>query len=384
MRAWGSQGSARPRACLLAALLIVSAALVPGAAGASADRHIVVLGAERSPAGAAVAEEHARRHEVRPRAAFGHALEGYVADIPSNRIDDVRRDPRVAYVEPDRIFSAESQRLPWGIDRVEADRSSTRAGDGRGRVSRVHAYVLDSGVDAEHPDLNVAGQLDFADGPSTDCLGHGTHVTGTLAARDDSRLVVGVAPAAPVVSVKVLDCDGHGSTSDVVRGIDWVTAYARRPAVANLSISGSPSRALDDALRRSVRSGILYSVAAGNDHDPACERSPARAGAGTANGIVTVGALDSDDEEASFSNFGSCVDVWAPGVNVLSTRLGGGTLAMLGTSMAAPHAAGGAALRLSARPGATPAAVEASLQRSARPIEGDDGETLRRLSLSGF
>jgi Subtilisin-like serine proteases len=149
----------------------------------------------------------------------------------------------------------------------------------------------------------------------------------------------------------------------VIKGVDWVTANALKPAVANMSLGGGASQALDDAVRKSAAGGILYSIAAGNDGTDACNSSPARAG--TDNGIVTVAATDTLDQEASWSNYGPCVDLWAPGVSILSTRKGGGTTTMSGTSMAAPHAGGGGALWLSGHPGDSPAAVEQALKDSA-------------------
>ena len=153
--------------------------------------------------------------------------------------------------------------------------------------------------------------------------------------------MVGVAPGVRLTGVKVLSCSGAGSTSGVIAGIDWVTDNAVRPAVANLSLGGFASRALDDAVKRSVAKGIVYSIAAGNEGANACGSSPARAGTGTANGIVTTAATDSTERETSWSNYGSCVDLWAPGAAILSTWLGGGTTTLSGTSMAAPHVGGG-------------------------------------------
>jgi subtilisin family serine protease len=217
------------------------------------------------------------------------------------------------------------------------------------------------------------------DGKNYDCNGHGTHVAGTIAAKDDAQDVVGVAPGAPLTGVKVLGCKGPGSYSGIIKGIDWVTANAARPAVANMSLEGPASQALDDAVRNSAASGVFYSVAAGNDAQPACNYSPARAGLSKvdtnsdgvvnhndSNGIVTTAATNATDEEASFSNYGKCVDIWAPGVSILSTKLGGGTTTMSGTSMAAPHVGGGGALYLSTNAGSTATDVEALLKANAR------------------
>ena len=196
---------------------------------------------------------------------------------------------------------------------------------------------------------------------------------------------MGVAPGAPLTGVKVLGCNGSGSWSGVIKGIDWVTANAAKPAVANMSLGGGANQAVDDAVRRSAASGVFYALAAGNDGANACNSSPARAGAGTTNGIVTTAATDSFDREASWSNFGSCVDLWSPGVGILSTRRGGGTTTMSGTSMASPHSAGGGALYLSTH-AASPADVEAALKSSATGTGtvSKDGRAIKRLYVGGF
>jgi aqualysin 1 len=227
--------------------------------------------------------------------------------------------------------------------------------------------------------------VNFASGPNSDCNGHGTHVAGTVAGRDNTVDVVGVAPGAPLIGVKVLGCGGSGSTSGVIKGVDWVTANAQKPAVANLSLGGSASQALDDAVKRSANSGVFYAVAAGNSGASACNYSPARAGAGSNNGVMTIAATDSSDREASWSNYGSCVDVWAPGVSILSTRLNGGTTTMSGTSMASPHGAGGGALYLS-KTNASAASVEGALKNAATTTanRSKDGRTIKRLWVGGF
>jgi len=364
-----------------------TAALPVSGAGArpAADPYIVVLKGGVSDPGA-VAAEHGRRDGAGVKHVYRRALKGYAATIPANRVDDVRRDDRVAYVERDSTVSATAQALPWGIDRVNADSSSTLAGNGSGTVTGVNAYVIDTGIDPGHADLSVVGNVNFASGKNTDCNGHGTHVAGTVAARDNAADVVGVAPGASLTGVKVLGCSGSGSTSGVIAGIDWVTANAARPAVANMSLGGSASQALDDAVRRSAGTGITYALAAGNEATNACSRSPARAGAGTDNGILTVAATSSTEAEASWSNYGGCVDIWAPGVSILSTRRGGGTTTMSGTSMASPHVAGGAALYASRNPGTSPSAVETALKGAATTTgtASKDGRAIKRLNVGSF
>jgi subtilisin family serine protease len=370
------------RRSLLFSALLVLAACFPSAASAAPERYIVVLKDGVSDS-AEVARQHSSRHGASVGFVYGHALKGYSATIPSERVAVLRADSRVAYVVSDGVASAVAQTLPWGIDRVDADASSTIAGNGSGAVTNVRAYVIDSGI-AAHSDLNLTGHVNFASGKNTDCNGHGTHVAGTIAARDNASDVVGVAPGAPLTGVKVLGCSGSGSWSGVIKGIDWVTANAQKPAVANMSLGGGANLAVDDAVRRSAASGVFYALAAGNEGANACNSSPARAG--TTAGIVTTAATDSLEREASWSNYGACVDIWAPGVSILSTRRGGGTTTMSGTSMASPHSAGGGALYLSGNTAATPAAVEDALKSSAT-VTGTTsrtGRAIKRLYVRGF
>jgi subtilisin family serine protease len=355
--------------------------------GVIPGQYIVVFeeGEVRDPT--AVARAHAQRHGAEVLYTYQYALEGYAARIPDQRLDEVRNDERVAYVESDQTVEATAQSLPWGINRVDADVSSTKAGNGSGAVSNVNAYIIDSGIYKTHTDLNVINHVNFTgDGKNRDCTGHGTHVAGTAAAKDDASAVVGAAPGAPLTGVKVLGCNGAGATSGVIKGVDWVTANAVKPAIANMSLSGGASQALDDAVRKSAASGIFYSLAAGNQGADACTYSPARAGAGTNNGIVTTAATNSSNEERSSSNYGACVDIWAPGASVLSTRMGGGTTTMSGTSMAAPHVGGGAALYLSSHTSASPSAVESTLKSSAttKANKSKDGRSILLENVGGF
>jgi aqualysin 1 len=377
---------------LLTSVVALAAALLPATAGAAGTTapadprsHIVVLKDTATDPGE-VATMHGRRLGASPGRIYTDALKGYAAALPDESLEAVRRDPRVAYVEPDGPVQATAQNLPWGINRVDADTSSTLAGNGSGGVSNVNAFVIDTGI-SKHPDLRVVRHVNFAGGPNTDCSGHGTHVAGTLAAKDNTAAVVGVAPGASLTGVKVLGCDDYGTKSDVIAGIDYVTRKARRtggPDVANLSLGDKPSPAVDDAVRRSARSGVFYAVAAGNQGGSACETSPARAGAGTNNGIATVAATDTWDREARFSNYGACVDIWAPGVSILSTRRGGGTGRMSGTSSAAPHVSGGGALYRS-RHSASPSDLERKLRESAAVpgTRSENGHLIHRLFVGG-
>jgi aqualysin 1 len=351
----------------------------------ASGRYIVVLKDGVNDPGQA-AGEISRRNNAEVGFVYRNALKGFSAVIPISRVDEVRDAAKVAYVERDGTMKTVAQTVPWGIDKIDADQSSTRAGNGSGAITKVHAYIIDTGIDMDHADLNVVGHVSFASGPNTDCNGHGTHVSGTVAAEDNTSDVVGVAPGAPLTGVKVLGCGGSGSTSGVIAGVDWVTANATKPAIANMSLGGDTSTALDTAVRNSAASGVFYSLAAGNDGANACNHSPARAGAGTNNGIATTAATDSQGREASWSNYGSCVDIWAPGVSILSTRKGGGTTTMSGTSMASPHTGGTGALYLSSHTGASPTTVESALKTAATTpgTKSKDGRAIKLLYAGTF
>jgi subtilisin family serine protease len=380
------------KTALLLALVAMATLLASGVAftqvpeNGGSDRYIVVLKDNvYSPSRVAAGIE--RRQNLGAGFVYSHALKGFSATIPYGRLDEVRADPRVAYIERDKPMHAVDQVLPWGIDKINADLSSTQAGNGSGAVANVNVYVIDSGIYASHPDLNVVTPpVNFTGDPPGDCYGHGTHVAGTIAAIDNVRDVVGVAPGAPLTDVKVLDCAGSGSASTIIKGIDWVTANAAKPAIANLSISGPASQAVDDAVSKSASSGVFYSVAAGNDGRRACNYSPARAGAGTNNGIVTTAAINSLGAEPSWSNYGKCVDIWAPGTSILSTKFGGGTTTMSGTSTAAPHVGGTGALYLSSHTAAAPATVESALKASSVRTgkTSKDGRSIRRVNAGGY
>jgi subtilisin family serine protease len=351
---------------------------------------------DRSVVGTAMFLE--RQFGFRALIFLSRALRGFAAELTPQQIERLKQHPLIKSVEPDAVIRLNAQTLPWGIDRTDADISSTQAGNGSGDVTGVHIYVIDTGIDTSHPDLNVVEHVTFAGVPNADCHGHGTHVSGIAAARDNAGYVVGMAPGAPLHGVKVLSCDGFGFTSQIVQGIDWVTANAVKPAVANMSLgSVIPIAALNNAVRASAASGILYAVAAGNgnpfnNNSPldACYTSPANAGyyGGYPNGVITVGAVDTNENQAAFSNYGICVDLWAPGVNIPSTwpiSLGG-TYTASGTSMASPHVAGAAALFLSRYPTAPIWFVELALQNLAAVpgTTAQDGRPIRRLSVAAF
>ncbi len=322
------------------------------------------------------------------------ALQGYAARVPAARLDALRSDPRVAYVSADRVVSIDAQTVPTGINRIDGELSSAVSGDGSGSVGAPAVAVIDTGS-GPHPDLNIVGGKNCSTGKSyNDGNGHGTHVAGTIGARDNGDGVVGVAPGVPIYSVRVLNNAGSGSWSSIVCGIDWVTANktALGIGVANMSLGGSGSDssctsgdALHQAICRSTAAGVTYAVAAGNESDDARNHVPA-----AYDEVITVSALadfnglpgggaaatcrsDVDDTFADFSNFGSDVDLIAPGVCINSTWKGGGYKTISGTSMASPHVAGAAALYLSTHVGASPAAVKSALQ-SAGTLDWNDAD----------
>ncbi|MEU4625494.1 S8 family peptidase [Actinoplanes sp. NPDC023801] len=285
---------------------------------------------------------------------------GFVAELTAAQAHRLAADPSVRYVEPDRkVALTATQKNPvWGLDRVDQrgktlSKSYRPSADG----DAVHAYVIDTGIRTGHQQF--AGRArhgyDFVGGDTdaSDCNGHGTHVAGTIGGS-----AYGVAKKVKLVAVRVLDCAGEGWVSDIIDGIDWVTGNAVHPAVANMSLGGGYSPALDAAVRDSIASGITYVVAGGNENSNVSLSSPADVPA-----AVTVAATDSRDRRASFSNYGKGVDLFAPGVDITSATAASNTATARysGTSMAAPHVAGAAALILDAYPAWTPAQVQARL-----------------------
>jgi len=334
-----------------------------------------------------------RKHRIQANAAFGNVFKGMSARLTPAQLEALRRDPSVDAIEEEQIFSVNArpksggtttstQSTPWGISKTRATDSYTLAGDGSGAVTGVRTYVIDTGVDTKNADLNRPGHVNFVgDRKNTDCNGHGTHVAGTIAAYDNTADVVGMAPGVHAYGVKVLDCNGSGTTTSVIKGIDWVAANAILPAVANMSLGGGASQMLDDAVRAAANRGIVFTIAAGNSSANACNTSPARIGGGITPGVLVTAATDSSDQEASFSNYGSCVDIWAPGVAIPSLKVGGGVLSLSGTSMASPHVGGAAALYWARNPSATHGTVTNTLRQMAQPTGtfSKDGRAIYRL-----
>ncbi len=349
-------------------------------ARAIANRYIVVLRDDalnnfaRDTTVAEIGGSLAAIYGAQIERTYKNALNGYVMEMSEAQAQALSQDPRVAYVEEDAEVSIEpmaaestpnnltQNNAAWGLDRIDQrqlplDNTYNYNTAGRG----VNVYVIDTGIRATHQEFQgrVVPAFDaFDDGQnSKDCNGHGTHVAGTI-----GGATYGVAKAARLHAVRVLGCNGKGSWSGIIAGVDWVTANHIKPAVANMSLGGDAVQSVDDAVKKSIAAGVTYVVAAGNENVDACTKSPARA-----EGTITIGATTDADRRASFSNFGTCVNLFAPGFAIMSAGIvsDSATAVMNGTSMATPHVAGAAAQYLEANPNAAPAAVNRALLENA-------------------
>lgn len=370
------------RAVVVTAAALAASAVGPGLAGADdepqvtveatgspsaiAGQYIVVMrpGAQAA-ANRVAAVVEARRNGAQVQREYGTALQGFAGTLSARALDILRSNPNVASIEADQEVGLVATQSPatGGLDRVDQralplSNSYTYNVTGTG----VTAYVIDTGIRFSHNDFGgraVSG-FDAIDGGSADdCNGHGTHVAATV-----GGTTYGVAKAVRVVGVRVLNCRGSGSNSQVIAGIDWATAdhAAGTAAVANMSLGGSASSALDTAVRNSIADGITYAVAAGNSNANACNQSPARVAE-----AITVGSTTFSDARSSFSNFGTCLDIFAPGSSITSAwhTSNTATNTISGTSMAAPHVAGAAALFIAQNPSSSPQAVRDGLVNSA-------------------
>ncbi|MFC0095995.1 S8 family peptidase [Micromonospora marina] len=342
-----------------------------GAADAVSGSYVVVLkgdavGTANSLAARTAVPDRAaglaKRYGGNVGTVWSSALTGYSAKMTPAQARRLAADPAVAYVEQDRVMTTQGTQTgaTWGLDRID-QRNLPLNGTFTypNTASNVRAYIIDTGIRTTHTDFGgrATWGTNTVDTNNTDCNGHGTHVAGTVGGTK-----YGVAKGVRLVAVKVLNCSGSGTTAGVISGVNWVTSNAVKPAVANMSLGGGASSTLDNAVVNSINSGITYALAAGNSSANACNSSPARVGA-----AITVGSTTSSDARSSFSNYGSCVDIFAPGSSITSAwrTSDTSTNTISGTSMASPHVAGAAALVLSANTSYTPAQVASYLTSNA-------------------
>lgn len=328
------------------------------------DQYIVVLKDEMPSVQAreALLQNFATQHGGELIRTYVAALNGGVIRMNEAKAKALANHPFIGYIEQDSVIqlivpmdtTTQDPSPSWGLDRIDQQSLPLNSAysynnDGTG----VNAYVIDTGIRISHSEFNGRATLGYdvikGNSKGGDCNGHGTHVAGTIGGSN-----YGVAKNVKLIAVRVLNCQGSGTTSGVITGIDWVTKNVSRPAVANMSLGGGASVSLDTAVSNSINAGISYAVAAGNSSQDACVSSPSRVPS-----AITVGATDQTDTRPSWSNFGKCLDLFAPGVSIKSAWIGSDTATntISGTSMATPHVTGVVALKLQGTPSATPGEI---------------------------
>lgn len=354
------------------------------AKGIIKNQYIVILNKDIGPA-KDFAQNIAKQHGGRVLQSYDSALKGFAIYLPDTAgtafIEAMKKNPQVLSVENDTVVNidATTQSNPdWGLDRIDQKAlplNSTYSYSQTG--SGTTAYIVDTGILSTHQEFSgrvLNGYTAISDGNgTTDCNGHGTHVAGTV-----GGTTYGVAKSVRLVPVRILGCDGSGASSNVIAGLDWILKNGSKPAVVNMSLGGAASSSLDSAVENLYNNGYIMVVAAGNSNTDACTSSPAR----TSNAI-TVAATDNTDTRASYSNYGSCVDIFAPGSQINSSWIGSNTATKVlnGTSMATPHVAGVVAEMLQSTPTATPQTISTNLlnQATSNVVKNPSGSPNRLL-----
>lgn len=330
-----------------------------------------------------MADDMARIYNGKVKHVYKHAMNGFSVEMSEADAEAMAQDYRVLFVEEDGVMSADATQSnpPWGLDRIDQRNLPLNATYNYNWTgSGVRVYVIDTGIRTSHNQFGgrASAVFDAFGGNGQDCNGHGTHVAGTVGGS-----TYGVAKSSLLRAVRVLDCNGSGATSGVIAGVDWVRQNFIAPAVANMSLGGGASSALDTAVNNLSNAGVTIAVAAGNSNADACTSSPARA-----VNAITTGATTTSDARASFSNFGTCVDIFAPGSGILSAwyTSNTATATLSGTSMASPHVAGVAALYKQANPSASATTVRNALVNNATTnvISGAGSGSPNRLLYSLF
>ncbi|MBF8316639.1 S8 family peptidase, partial [Acinetobacter baumannii] len=354
------------------------------AKGIIKNQYIVILNKDAGPS-KDFAQNIAKQHAGKVLQSYDTVLKGFAIYLPDTAgtafIEAMKKNPQVLSVESDTIVNidATTQSNPdWGIDRIDqkalplnSTYSYLQTGSG------TTAYIVDTGILSSHQEFSgrvLSGYTAISDGNgTTDCNGHGTHVAGTV-----GGTTYGVAKSVNLVPIRILGCDGSGASSNVIAGLDWILKNGKKPAVVNMSLGGATSSSLDSAVENLFNNGYVMVVAAGNSNTDACSSSPARV-----SKAITVAATDNTDTRASYSNYGSCVDIFAPGSQINSSWIGSNTATKIlnGTSMATPHVAGVVAEMLQSTPTASPQTISTNLlnQASSNVVKNPSGSPNRLL-----